>query len=276
MGSEERNDKDVITKVWREYLNTGDMPDYIPVPWYLTKRFQDLYRQLPDNPRCRLCHIPFEGVGGTILRHALKFAPSRLNPHICNYCDEFIQNYKGGAEVELSILFADVRGSTQLAEKMSPTEYSQIINRFYNVTTKVLFDSGALVEKLIGDAATGFYTHGIAGHNHAQIAVRSAREILRVTGHHPSAEPWVPVGIGVHTGMAYVGAVHTDTGASDITVLGDTANIGARLASMADPGEIVISQATAHAAGLEPAGIEIRRPILKGRTEPIEVWVLTS
>jgi class 3 adenylate cyclase len=189
-------------------------------------------------------------------------------------CEEFAEKYKGGAEVELSILFVDVRGSTRLAEKMNPTEFSKLINRFYNATTKVLFDTGALVEKLIGDAVTGFYTPGFSGPNHARVAIDAARTILKATGHDLPSGPWIPIGIGIHTGRAYVGSVHSDAGITNIAVLGDTANTGARLASLAGAGEIFISQATASCAGLEASGVEIRRLELKGRDEPVEVWVL--
>lgn len=210
-----------------------------------------------------------------MVRHAFGIRPSRLNPHLCNQCEQFAEKYKGGAEIELSILFADVRGSTGLAEKMKPIEFSQLINRFYHAASKVLFDTGALVEKLIGDAVTGFYTPGFSGPNHARVAIEAASEILKVTGHNAPPDPWISVGIGVHTGIAYVGSVNADSGVTDIAVLGDTANTGARLASLAGGGEIYISEASARAAGLEESSVEIRRLDLKGRSEPVEVWVLT-
>lgn len=263
-----------IEEVWRTYLTTGEVPDYLDGPWYRAKRFRPIYGHLPDAPRCRLCLFPFKGVGGTIVRQFFGVVPSRLNPQVCNQCEEFAESYRGGAEVELSILFADVRGSTTLAESMSPTEFSRLINRFYSAATKVLFNSGALVEKLIGDAVTGFFTPGFPGPDHARSAVRAAQSILRATGHNQPSGPWIPVGIGVHTGTAYVGAINSDSGVTDIAVLGDAANIGARLAAQAAGGEIHISQATARAAGLDSAGFKIQQQELKGRSEPVEVWVL--
>jgi adenylate cyclase len=263
-----------IEEAWRVYLTTGKPPEHIHVPWFQSSRLRPFYRRLPAEPRCRLCYYPFEGVGGTMMRHVFGIEPSRLNPQICNSCEQFAKEYGGGAEVEVSILFADVRGSTRLAETMNPTEFSRLINRFYNAAAGVLFDTGALVEKLIGDAVTGFYTSGFSGVHHARVAIDAARKILDATGHRLPSGPWIPVGIGIHTGIAYVGAVHSDAGITDIGVLGDTANTGARLASSAGPGEILISQATASAAGLEADGVEIRRLSLKGRSEPVEVLVL--
>jgi adenylate cyclase len=274
MASEENEQSEEVNQIWRAYLTKGETPEFQHMPWYRTKKIVALYRRLPSNPRCRVCQLPFKGFGGVVMRHALGVVPSRLNPQICNDCERFAERFNGGAEVELSILFADVRGSTRLAETMSSADFSRLINRFYNAVTRVLFSTNAMVEKLIGDAVTGFYTPGIAGAEHARIAVEAARAILRLTGHAHSGGPWIPVGIGVHTGVAYVGAVTTDAGGADIAVLGDTPNIGARLASLAKTGEIVISQATAQAAGLDPAGVEIRHPTLKGRSEPVEVWVI--
>lgn len=276
MTAEKESERDEFDRVWRLYLTTGDLPPDIRVPWYQRKGVRSFYRYLPNNPRCRICHSPFHGFGGSVMRHLFGIIPSRLNPQLCNQCELFAQKFHGGAEVELSILFADVRGSTHLAEDMNPTDFSRLINRFYNAATKVLFDSSAMVEKLIGDAVTGFYTPGLAGPNHARVAVDAAREILRVTGHQDPSGPWIPVGIGVHTGLAYVGAVDADAGVTDIAVLGDTANLGARLAGQAGIGEIYISQATAQAAGLDAASARIHRQLVKGRTEPVDVWVLSQ
>jgi adenylate cyclase len=209
-----------------------------------------------------------------VMRHMFGYMPSRMNPQLCNMCEQFVQKYNGGAEVDLTILFADVRGSTTLAEGMNPKEFSRLINRFYKTVSKIIFSSGGMVEKLIGDAVTGFFVPGMAGADHARTAVDVAKKILQETGHHDPGGPWVPVGIGIHTGLAYVGAVTSDQNATDIAVLGDTPNIGARLAAQASPGEIHISQSAAIAAGLDSTGIEIRRQSLKGRVEPIDVWVL--
>jgi adenylate cyclase len=274
MQPDEKPSQDLINAIWREYLNTGGVPEAYEIPWYRHKFFRDFFHSLPDNPRCRICRSPFEGVGGLVMRHFFGIVPSKLNPQMCNECELFAQQFKGGAEVEVSILFADVRGSTELAEKMNPMEFSRLINHFYNAATKVLFSNNAMVEKLIGDAVTGFFTIGISGQDHARRAVDSARQILRVTGHHEAKGPWIPVGIGVHTGLAYVGTVNADSGVSDIAVLGDTANIGARLAALAGTGEIYVSQAAAQAAGLNLTGLDIRKQAVKGRSEPVDVWVL--
>ena len=262
--------------VWRAYLETGSFPEDTPSPWYKSGKLRPWVRRLPAEPRCRICYYPFEGIGGAISRHLLDLRPSPGNPYFCNQCERMAEKYPGGAEVEATILFADVRGSTSLAENMPPADFSRLIKRFYAVSTRVLFDTNAMVEKLVGDAVTAYYTRGFAGPKHAKIAVIAARRILKATGYGGPGEPWVPVGIGLHTGIAYVGTVTSGTGVSNISILGDTANIGARLASLAGPGEVYLSQATAQQAGLETSRLQHERLTLKGRTQPVDAWVLSA
>ena len=197
--------------------------------------------------------------------------PSGLTPQLCNQCEAMARTIPGGAEIGLTMLFADVRGSTTLAEQMSPLEYSQLINRFYVIGTEVLVDTRALVDRLVGDQVVGLYVPGFAGRKHAQLAIRAAKEFLRRTGHGEGNQPWVEVGVGIHTDVAFVGAVGTGGGATDITVLGDAPNTAARLASSAAAGEILISSAAYSASDLIHDNLETRTLELKGKSEPVTV-----
>jgi adenylate cyclase len=203
-----------------------------------------------------------------------KKKPSKLTPLLCNVCDEFASEHQGGAEVELTLLFVDVRGSTALAEKMSPTDFSKLVNRFYNAATKVMIRTDALIDKIIGDQAAGMYVPGFAGSDHAQQAIHAAQEILHAVGYGTPEGPWLPLGAGVLTGTAYVGAVGSAEGTTDITVLGDAANTAARLSGEAATGEILISETAYQAAGLDMGGLEIRDLELKGKTDKTRVHVL--
>jgi hypothetical protein len=120
--------------------------------WFTTsafdvdKRLRRIFRALPRDPRCKFCNAPFRGIGGAIVRGVFGKRQSVLNPRFCNMCDEAMRRFPGGAEVEMSMLFADVRGSTALSEKMSPTEFSQLINQFYTRSTKAIIAEDGLVE----------------------------------------------------------------------------------------------------------------------------------
>jgi adenylate cyclase len=258
----------MVEQLWHAYLTTGEIEN--------ERRQRSLFRLLPGTPRCKNCYAPFKGVGSTVVRLIYRKQPSNLNPQLCNFCELFANEYQGGAEVELSLLFADVRGSTQLAESMTPLAFSKLINRFYNAATQVLVRSDALIDKIIGDQVAAMFVPGFVGPAHGARALEAAQRLLQVTGHGDGAGPWIPLGAGVHTGVAFVGSVGADNGTSDITVLGDVANTAARLASSAAQGEILMSDAAADAAGLNRTGLEQRQLELKGKSQPVLVHVLRT
>ena len=237
------------------------------------KHLTRFYALLPASARCRICNVPFAGLSGRVM-HLLGKTPSRVNPHLCSACDDFIRMNPGGVEVRLSMLFADIRGSTQLAESMKPAQFSKLIDRFYSAATEVLSKSNALIDKLAGDQVSCYFVPGLAGPQHARLAMQAARELLQVTGSGQPGGPWVSVGIGVHTGEAFIGSVGTPGRIVDMTALGDAVNVAARLASNAGSGEILVSQDTCAEAGLDTHGKELRHLTLKGRTHPVTVAVL--
>jgi adenylate cyclase len=261
-------EREMVERVWRNILTTGEEKNM--------GKMRHLMRLIPRNPRCRTCNAPFKGVGGFAVRHLLGKQPSKLNPTVCNACELFAKKHPGGANVELAMLFADVRGSTALAEKLGDREFSMIIDRFYRVATDVLVRSEALIEKLIGDEVAAMYFPGFAGQEYTRRAVETALQILRATGHGTREGPWLSVGAGVHKGTAFVGAVGTRGKLVEITALGDTVNTAARLAAAAGPGELLVSEEAASAGGFDASGTELRRLRLKGRKEPIDVRVFHS
>ena len=227
---------------------------------------------LPSSPRCKLCNSPFKGWGGFIM-HLMGRDQSRFNPRYCEPCEQF--EHPGGAEVVLTMLFADVRGSTDLATKMSALEFSRLINRFYVVATDILVKSDAMVDRLIGDEVVGLFIPGMAGPQHSHRAIQAAQSLLHHTGHSDPEGPWIPVGVGVHTGLAFVGVVGgSDNRPTDFTALGDNVNITARLASQAGAGEILISDAAYADAGIDLGNLEHKQVEIKGKNEPLGVWVL--
>ena len=234
-------------------------------------RTQRLFRHIPASPRCRLCYAPFKGFGGAVMR-VVGRAPAKMNPNICDVCERRGREHPGGAVVPLSMVFADIRGSTALAEKLGTVQFSALIARFYDAVTEELLKENALIDRLIGDEAVALFVPMLAGHEHAQAAVSAAIGIMRATGHGESEGPWVPVGIGVHTGTAFVGSVGR-SGVNDVTALGDDVNLTARLASAASAGEIIMTEATRAAAGLPAEELEARSLELKGRSSTIDVWV---
>ena len=146
------------------------------------------------------------GIGGSALRF-MGSTPSSFSPRLCSACEQSARYYEVGAEVELTMLFADVRDSTPLAESKGTMEFKEIAQRFYKATSNVLIAHNAMINRLMGDQVIALLVPRFTGKAHAQVALHAAQELLRVTGHSDPNGPWVPVGAGIHTGIAYVGAV---------------------------------------------------------------------
>ncbi len=179
----------------------------------------------------------------------------------------------GGAEVEISVLFVDLRGSTSLAETMSPSEFGALINRFYLAVDAAITEADGIVDNHIGDGVLGLFIPLWAGKGHAEAALKAARHILATVGYADGA-PWAPAGIGINTGVAYVGIVSGSDEPDDFTALGDVVNTASRLSSAAAAGEILISLATANEAGVDATGAERRALELKGKQEMVEALAL--
>lgn len=172
---------------WRDFLTRGDPRE---------RRLRRLFVRLPHGPRCRLCAAPFAGVGASLMR-AIGKRPSDKNPATCNSCFDFMKKHHGGAEIEASFLFADIRGSTTLAEQMPPGAFHAMIDRFLAMATQIVFEHDGAVDKFVGDEIVAFFFPMMAGDRHAARAVEAATEVLRATGHGEPDGPWVPVGAGV-------------------------------------------------------------------------------
>jgi adenylate cyclase len=184
------------TEIWRQIL-TGKVKG-------LT-RTRKLVGWIPAGPRCKLCLAPMKAPGSVVLR-PFGFGPSTYNRRLCRACFKQVDGYPGGAEVELSLLFADVRGSTGLAERMPAHEFSRLISRFYGAAGRVVENWNGLIDKFVGDEVVALFIPGFAGDDHATRAVGAAQELMRETGN-DGGEPWVPIGAGVHTGVAFVGSI---------------------------------------------------------------------
>jgi adenylate cyclase len=232
-----------------------------------------LVGRIPAGPRCKLCLAPLRPPGSIALK-LVGFGPSRLNRRLCRACFQSVEKRPGGAEVELSLLFADVRGSTGLAERLPAQEFSKLMSRFYGTAARVVDRWDGLVDKFVGDEVVALFIPGFAGEHHAARAIDAAKELMHETSDE-SGTPWLAIGAGVHTGVAYVGRVG-EGDACDFTAVGDAVNTTARLASSAGAGEILVSRAAADASGLDAQALESRTLTLRGRDETVDAVVATA
>jgi adenylate cyclase len=208
-----------------------------------------MFRAVPSPPRCKICQAPFQGPFAPVFK-LVGFRRWALNQQLCRFCVSGLAKDKGGAEIPVSLLFADVRGSTTLAEQMSPKEFTNSLNRFFRVAAEAV------------DAEHGVPQHAVAA------GKRLASDLA--TDSHLGTS--FPAGVGVHTGVAWVGVVG-EPGSLDFTVLGDTANTTARLGSAASGGELALSDEIVTAADVDTSSLERRHLDLKGKEETFDAWI---
>ena len=145
--------------------------------------------------------------------------PSRKNPNICQFCFDRLPT--GGIEIDIGVVFADVRASTALGEQSDATTFARRLNEFYGTATKVLIQNEGIVDKLIGDEVMGLFIQGIAGPEYRRKTAIAALELA-------SDVTELPLGVAANAGIAFVGNVGSGS-VLDFTALGDAVNVGARL-----------------------------------------------
>jgi adenylate cyclase len=243
---------------WRDFMSHPDT---------LMRHGRRFLMRLPADPRCRLCAGPFTGPGGAAMRLIGK-RQSRANPNYCTSCESILLKHRGGAEVPGTCLFADIRGSTAMAENISPGEYRQLLDRFYTTASESVFRNDGMVDKFVGDELVAVFPPLLGELNHPARAVACAQSLMQAVGYGQPDGPWVPIGAGIHTGTVWFGTIGEGAHV-EITVVGDPVNVTARLAAAAEPGEILVSAEAAERAGLD-GSLPHRTLELKGKSEKIE------
>jgi class 3 adenylate cyclase len=180
----------------------------------------------------------------------------------------------------LTILVSDIRGFTEMAERMEPEELVDALNQYFTAMTDVVFSHGGTLDKYLGDGILAFFGDPIPFEDHAERAVATAfgmQEALERL-----ANIWMvkydeslSVGIGISTGYVTVGNI----GSSDrieYTVIGNHVNVASRLATNALPGQILVTDRTMAAVRDEVIGIEVEALSLKGVQRPFTVFEITQ
>jgi len=178
----------------------------------------------------------------------------------------------GGENQKITVLFADIRGFTPMAEAMAPEEVVDLLNQFFQTMSEAIFDHGGTLDKYLGDGLMALFGAPFAAENDALRAVRAAVEMQKnLQELNQSSGRELQIGIGVNTGPAIVGFMGT-TRRLDYTALGDTVNTASRLTAAAQPGQILIAAATQAEI---PGDVAVRAipPIrVKGKSAPLRVF----
>lgn len=158
---------------------------------------------------------------------------------------------------------------------MRPGEFRRFLEGFYRIGSHAILGHDGLVDMLVGDEVIGLFFGGIAGPGHAAAGIAAAIELVERCGRtHAASTGPIPVGAAIHTGVAYVGTTGPSDAVEDFTALGDPVNTTARLASMAEAGQILVSVAAAEAASRDTGHDERRSLEVRGRQERIDVLVV--
>ena len=176
----------------------------------------------------------------------------------------------------MTVLFADVRGFTRLAERARPEQVVQLLNGYFSDMTEIIFANGGTLDKYIGDGLMALFGAPAAGPDDAANAVAAAVGMQRQIGNlnarlRADGLPEISVGIGLHTGVATVGYIGSQR-RTEYTAIGDTVNLAARLEQNAAGGQILLSEAVARAAA-HGYPLQSQPPLtVKNRTQPVQVY----
>jgi class 3 adenylate cyclase len=192
----------------------------------------------------------------------------------------------GGGSVELAstrrnltILFADIRGFTAMAERMEPEDLIDALNQYFTTMTDVVFRHGGTLDKYVGDGILAFFGDPIPFEDHAERAVVTAFEMRGELD--ALRETWLErgedlnVGIGISTGYVTVGNIGSAT-RTEYTVIGNQVNLASRLATIAAPHQILVSERTLSAVRDRVEATPLDEITLKGVQRPVKIFEIVS
>jgi adenylate cyclase len=188
----------------------------------------------------------------------------------------------GGEERELTVLFADIRDFTTVAERMPAPELTALMNEFFTAMTDPVLAHRGMLDKYIGDSLMAVFGAPLPDPQHAlnacraALAMRSALALLHKAWR-AAARPCLEMRIGINTGRMVIGNMGTEQ-RFDYTVMGDEVNIAARLegANKALGTDILVSAATSKSAGASAVFRACGVVEVKGRQEPVEAYELLA
>lgn len=246
-------------------LSTQDHPLMLPLcKTGFVSRCRRMLRLLPSDPRCRFCMVPFGGVGKVIGIRA-----SAMNPNYCRSCFEALPTTTH--EMEVGVLFADLRGFTSWSETHSSRDVADLVSRFYASANRALTSDDAFVD-FIGDGVMAIYLVDMPslGARTADIMLAATRRLVDAV--RQGAES-LPVGAGMHMGKAQVGALAAGE-SRNFTAIGDVVNTAARLQSAASANEILVSEKVYGALSGEKPQADRTTLDLKGKAERLTAFIL--
>jgi len=186
------------------------------------------------------------------------------------------QIHLGGENQQATILFADIRSFTRMAEKMEPHKVVELLNEYFTEMTELIFENGGTLDKYLGDGIMALFGAPIARPDDALRSVKTAMEMQRAMVRlnedwQARGQPAMQAGIGVNTGAVTAGNIGS-TRRMDYTVIGDAVNLASRLCAKAAGGQILVSDSTFRLLAGEMPARKLDPILVKGRAAPVEVY----
>ncbi len=180
----------------------------------------------------------------------------------------------GGELVDVSVLFIDLKGFTAYSEHILPAAVVGLLNDYFEAIVPIVFAEGGTIVQFAGDALMAIFNAPVRQANHAVHAARAALALQAAVAAIAADDPTRPrFRAGVNTGPAVVGNVGGQE-MRNFTAIGDTTNLAARLQTFAEPGQVVVGEAT-YARIAEIARVRVLgTPTLKGKSDPIVAYEL--
>ena len=191
-----------------------------------------------------------------------------------------VELLRAGRLAELSVLFADIRGFTTMAESETPQETVSMLNSFFTAMANVIFRNEGNLDKFIGDCVMAVWGSPSSHPDDAARALRAALEMQSEVealnrGRAAAGQRPIAIGVGVNTGQAVVGYMGS-TERHEYTAIGDSVNTAARLCSMAKAGEILASESSIRSAGGRFASIPLPVAQVRGKEKSVQVYRVTG
>src|SRR6478609_6962263 len=183
------------------------------------------------------------------------------------------QSSADGERRQLTVMFADLVGSTELAARADPEDVRDVMRAYQDACAGSIARYDGYLAKYLGDGVLAYFGYPHAHEDAAERAVRAARDIVQAIGQlAPISGDRLSVRVGIATGMVVVGAVAAPDGASELSAIGDTPNLAARLQGLAEPNTVVIADGTRALTRGAFRYVDLGDHKLKGISEPARVW----